>query len=519
MIRTPSTSDWPPIIFTSPQDPTERKRIERAAKRGELTALGHGVYLRAGGDAVTTLSNAWPAVVRHVTAGEGRISHRTAFSFNPYADTWYVSAPTKRYRTVSLGPKKVLILPSMPHPEVQEVSFLGRPGQVSTRETALLEVSEDRRGAYARATLTIEELEEFLLASASRVSVKALREIAKRNDRDATDLVEKIGAILSRNPGKIVSKRVRAVLDAKGADPYRTEQFSDLAAFMADFASTHIQGRAWSSDDAKQLDLYAFIASYFSNYIEGTQFPPEDAAGIVYRGEEHGKPPDERTLVATYRTYLRLLNDMTAPPATARYDEFEAYLKRLHISLAGGNESMHPGEFKTRANQAGGTRFVEPGRVIETLHVGWELSHKIESPFHRAVYLGFVVSEVHPFKDGNGRAARLVTDAHLLPHGFSGIVVTTRTRNFYLRVLRVASRRDTTEGDWRALFVTASEKLYARYRDLPVRSDDEALQFCRRENLEDEAGGDLRGVFHGAAAPRARKPGRGSRAGVRAGRK
>ncbi|MBI4347769.1 MAG: Fic family protein [Elusimicrobia bacterium] len=123
-------------------------------------------------------------------------------------------------------------------------------------------------------------------------------------------------------------------------------------------------------------------------------------------------------------------------------------------------------------------------RTAAASPAGWELSTKIGSPFHRAVFLGFVVSEVHPFTAGNGRATRMISDAHLLAAGFSGIVVTTRSRDLYLRALRCASRRDSSQGDWRAFLASTMERLHRTYRDLPVRSTEETLSFCKRENLE-----------------------------------
>lgn len=482
--RIPARRTWPRVVCTS-SDAAQRKRIERAAARGELTALGHGIYARVGEDPAAALADCWPDVVRHLTDAKGHVSHRTALHFNPYSPEWFVSWPAKRYRTVLLGPKRVRLLAGMPKPETREVSMLGRPGCISTLETALLEVAEKRRGEYASAALTGAELEEFLLAAASRVDLKALRAVAKRNGRDADGLLGMIEAIRSRDPAKVRSPRLRALFSQDDADPSRVELFADLAGFMSGLSSELIEGRAWSSSDAVQFDRFCFIAAYFSNYIEGTEFLPEDAAGIVYRGEDRGPAPDQRTLAATHQTYLALLTTMTPPPVGAGYAAFESYLKRLHRSLSGGNPALRPEEFKMRPNHAGGTRFVDPAKVGPTLLAGWELGGNISSPFHRAVYLGLVVSEVHPFTDGNGRAARLITDAHLLAAGFSGIIVTTRSRDLYLRALRGATRRDSSQGDWRTSLASTMEKLYRACRELPVRSSEEVLAFCRKENLQD----------------------------------
>lgn len=482
MTRPPAMIAWPSLVFTS-ASPQQRKRIERAAKRGALAKLGHGVYARADEDPTAVLSAHWPAVVGHLSAGEGHVSHRTALYLNPYAADWYISWPARRYRAVMLGSKRIFLLAGMAEPELREVEFLGGRGKVSTIETALLEASESRRGAYARAPLTVGELEEYLLANAARVDVGVLSDIARRNGRDPAGLITKIRAVLERDATKLESLCVKAVLDERGADDKRVGQFADLASFLRELSPAAIEGRAWSSSDKGQFDRFCFIAAYFSNYIEGTEFAPEDAAAIVYRNEDRGPAPDQRTLAATHQTYLRLLTGMSAPPVDASYAEFEGYLRRLHASLAGGNEALRPGEFKVRPNQAGGLRFVDPSRVQATLRAGWELGRGIESAFYRSVYLGFMISEVHPFTDGNGRAARLVMDGCLLPAGFSGFVVTTRSRELYLRALREVSLQDASGGDWRGFLVSCAERIYRQYRDLPVRSLKDSLDFCRRENM------------------------------------
>ena len=54
----------------------------------------------------------------------------------------------------------------------------------------------------------------------------------------------------------------------------------------------------------------------------------------------------------------------------------------------------------------------------------------------------FVLAEVHPFPDGNGRIARAFMNAELVAGGERRIVVPTVYRDDYLGALRVLSRQD-----------------------------------------------------------------------------
>ncbi len=53
----------------------------------------------------------------------------------------------------------------------------------------------------------------------------------------------------------------------------------------------------------------------------------------------------------------------------------------------------------------------------------------------------FLVTEVHPFIDGNGRIARVMMNAELSSRGHSKIIIPTVYRDDYLGALRKASRQ------------------------------------------------------------------------------
>jgi fido (protein-threonine AMPylation protein) len=54
----------------------------------------------------------------------------------------------------------------------------------------------------------------------------------------------------------------------------------------------------------------------------------------------------------------------------------------------------------------------------------------------------FLVSDVHPFVDGNGRIARIMMNAELVAAGRSTIIIPTVYRDDYLLALRALTRRD-----------------------------------------------------------------------------
>ena len=87
-------------------------------------------------------------------------------------------------------------------------------------------------------------------------------------------------------------------------------------------------------------------------------------------------------------------------------------------------------------NRAGDHLFVEPSYVVGTLSEGWHCIGRLDDPFDRALLTMFVVAEVHPFEDGNGRITRLASNRVLSQHGLARLIIPTVYRNDYLRGLR-----------------------------------------------------------------------------------
>jgi len=90
--------------------------------------------------------------------------------------------------------------------------------------------------------------------------------------------------------------------------------------------------------------------------------------------------------------------------------------------LLSARPSKNPGHFKDKNNRAGNTEFVDWQLVQGTLKKGFELYSILRNPFAKAAYIMFLISEVHPFLDGNGRIARVMMNAELTSVNKSTII-------------------------------------------------------------------------------------------------
>jgi Fic family protein len=134
---------------------------------------------------------------------------------------------------------------------------------------------------------------------------------------------------------------------------------------------------------------------------------------------------------------------MSRIPANAT--EFLDLLQARHVRIMEGRPDKKPGEFKTKGNQAGNTIFVIPDLVRGTLEKGFDFLNALSEPLQRAIFMMFLVSEVHPFVDGNGRVARAMMNAELVSGRQERIIIPTAYRTDYLGALKAISQNGHTD--------------------------------------------------------------------------
>ena len=223
-------------------------------------------------------------------------------------------------------------------------------------------------------------------------------------------------------------------------DPRRLELFEALRAALHDRPPSV---RLAPDRKPEGRAALAFFEAYFSNFIEGTEFAVEEAADIVFRGAIPAeRPEDAHDVLGTWRIVSddREMRRRPTDPAT-----LERILKDRHAAIMARRPEARPGAFKFRANRAGATEFVAPDLVAGTLERGFAAGRALDAPFQRAAFVMFLVAEVHPFADGNGRVARAMMNAELVAAGEERIVVPSAFRTDYLAALKALSRTGRAE--------------------------------------------------------------------------
>jgi hypothetical protein len=325
---------------------------------------------------------------------------------------------------------------------------------LASRARALLECLSIRRvrgvESPALPRAAIEARLDALIARGGEGAANALRDRARAvapalgGEAAYAELDSLIGALLGTRRASLESPVAGARAAREPYDPARIKLFRILFEALAAFA---VSPRPDPVRSGPAFENLAVADAYFSNFIEGTEFEVEEAIRIVFEQRiPRSRPEDAHDILGTFRMVGSPQEMLTSALAFADdFDGFLALLRRRHAAILEGRPEMRPGEFKTEVNRAGQTVFVDPALVRGTLRQGFEVFRALPEPFQLAAFMLFLVSEVHPFDDGNGRLARAMMNAELVAGSQRRILIPTAYREDYLLALRALSRHRRPE--------------------------------------------------------------------------
>ena len=434
----------PEVVFSS-GDATHAQRVRRLARGGVLRRIYSGVFTS---NLESPLENIvlrnWAEIVSNLLPG-GVVSFRSAAVGKP-ENGWLYVTRGKTPRMIELPGLTVRVIPGAGAFQGAGVSDTPYKGIFFSSEPRwLLENMATGRGVASR-VLSQEAVEAYLdkvLLIRGEHKLNVLRDNCRElatalgMPKEFSRLDKIIGALLgTQQQRRLRSPQAIARAAGRPYDPGRLELFEALFSHLKADVMPEVPDRAATG---QALENFAFYEAYFSNFIEGTTFLVSEAEQIVFEGKIIlNRTEDSHDVLGTFQAASQAPWRNT-PARTA--DEFLAWLKSVNALVMKSRPDKHPGEWKDKPNQAGATLFVDPTLVPGTLREGFARIAALEDPFARALMTMFVVSEVHPFPDGNGRTARLAMNAELTAGGLSRIIVPTVCREDYMLPLKTLSHQ------------------------------------------------------------------------------
>jgi len=441
------------IIFTPSGDDAADRQVRRDYEDGKFLRIAHGVYARADSEPVENLVRRnWSMIVGKLVPG-AVATDRTGMENQPWRDrssgapkgdgVVFVSAPRTR---------DVIRLPGLEIRIRQGVgvadgdmpylgTWLAGPARRLLDNLALTRSRQEPSRTLGRAG--VEAALESLCSTNGVEDLNHIRDQARAlapaigRDREFDVLNGLISALLRTREAGLVTPQGRARAAGAPLDPDCVRRLVTLASHLQARAPVTIENRDTTQS---RRASGAFIEAYFSNFIEGTEFAVDEAAEIVFEGRiPQARPEDGHDVLGAY---VQLMELGARSTSALDADAFVEELRERHRRLMQARPSVQPGVFKIRSNKAGDTDFVAPDRVEGTLREGLSIFKTLKDAFSRAAFIHFLISDVHPFNDGNGRLSRIMMTKELLAGGLSRIVIPTVYRGDYLDSLRALSRRN-----------------------------------------------------------------------------
>jgi fido (protein-threonine AMPylation protein) len=445
-----SLKDLPEVFVSTAAMSTA---VSRAVASGKLRKLGSRLYTTNRDEDAASL------VRRHlweIAAGYfpgGLVADRTALEQRPAPDG-SVFLIAQRTRKVTLPGVTLRARRGLAR-QTDDFKLRDDLYCMSTARALLENMRPTRARSGAASTLKRSEIEEWLerfLRNSGKERLNSLRDQMKslapriKMENAAAELNAIIGTLLGTQNAPLSAPVAKARARGVSFDPKRIALFEKLHDALRQFPPE--PARLWEPTGHAAINQ-AFYEAYFSNFIEGTEFAVDEASAIVFDGMiPANRPADAHDVLGTFRLVSNP-EEMKRLPKNA--DIFLDLLRQRHRIIMGGRAEKSPGEFKELPNRAGGFLFVAPEDVLGTLTEGFKIYQRISEPLHRAIFMMFLVSEVHPFVDGNGRVARVMMNAELAAAQQVRVLIPIVYRSNYISALRALSTNAWPESIIRTL--------------------------------------------------------------------
>lgn len=464
----------PEIVFST-SDRARSQRISRLVKAGRLCKIAPRVYTSNFAEDPSQLvkRNLYPILGKLFPGA--LVSHRSALEGCP-TDAGDIFLTYTYTKNIALPGVRVHLMKGH-GPLPTDMPFMNGLA-ISSRPRAFLENLCLARGrAGIRKTLPGSGIEERLDRICQVQGDEALNEL-----RDAA---RKLAAPLNMEDSfRRLNAMISAMLRTRPADdlappvakarslglPYDSSRLELFSTLFTALTGSELPVRKEIRTSTQETQLLSFFEAYFSNYIEGTEFKISEAYDIVFHNKvPRNRPEDAHDIMGTFRV-ASASGQGTWRSDPENFDEFVDVIKAIHHDILEARTDKSPGVFKEEGNRSGQTVFVEPELVPGTLLKGFELITGLVPGLPRAIFIMFLVAEVHPFVDGNGRVARLMMNAELARAGLSRIIVPTVYRDDYLLALRALSRSNNP-----APLIRAMDYIQQFTARLPMTSYEDAI--------------------------------------------
>jgi Fic family protein len=198
--------------------------------------------------------------------------------------------------------------------------------------------------------------------------------------------------------------------------------------------------RPLSADGLSRLEHYYDVEiTYSSNAIEGNTLTPVETTLVIEQGiTVSGKPLRDHLEALDHFDAIRYVRELAREKAPLT----ESDVRNLHRLIVRRSQPDIAGQYASLARyvrtETGQHMFPSPAEIPALMgdFAGW-LGAAPNTP-ETAFTAHTRLVAIHPFNDGNGRAARLLMNLILIRGGYPPVAVRPEDRLTYVRALQLA---------------------------------------------------------------------------------
>ena len=184
--------------------------------------------------------------------------------------------------------------------------------------------------------------------------------------------------------------------------------------------------------------------TYNSNAIEGNTIDMYQTKVLLEDGITiGGKTMKEHLEIINHAEAIKYIEEIVEKKISL--NEYET--KNIHGLVTKGIEDIDSGKYRDTQVQIVGANFIPipPYLVKEKMEelISWHKESE-QHPIEKSSILHGEFVKIHPFKDGNGRTARLLLNFELMRNSYPPIIINKEERENYYRTLDTGS----VTGNW-----------------------------------------------------------------------
>ena len=189
---------------------------------------------------------------------------------------------------------------------------------------------------------------------------------------------------------------------------------------------------------AELKKLYDVRFTYNSNAIEGNTLTQSETELVLTKGiTVGGKTLDEHLEVIGHKDAIDYIETLAQKDTEIN----EWSIKQIHNLILRKINPNEAGSYRTLDVMAAGTNYLYPPHYLLSQSwkdfVVWLNSESALSlhPVEYAIMAHYRFVSIHPFRDGNGRTARLLMNLLLIRGGYPIVIINNQIRNDYINAL------------------------------------------------------------------------------------